>query len=72
MTAIVPKEAALARAIRAAGNQDKLARALGITSGAISQWDRIPLNRVLDVERATGIPRYELRPDFFLPSAMQR
>ena len=56
----------LQRALDAAGTQAALADALGITSGAISQWDKIPLSRVLEVERVTGVPRYVLRPDFFL------
>lgn len=42
-----------------------LARSLGITHGAISQWDQVPAERVLDVERITGISRHELRPDIF-------
>lgn len=42
-----------------------LAKALNITHGAISQWDRVPAERVLDVERETGIPRHELRPDLY-------
>lgn len=42
-----------------------LARALGITHGAISQWDAVPPGRVLAVERHTGISRYVLRPDIY-------
>ena len=45
----------------------ELARGLGITHGAVSQWDQVPMNRVLDVERLTGIPRHELRPDIYPP-----
>jgi DNA-binding transcriptional regulator YdaS (Cro superfamily) len=44
-----------------------LAVALGITPGAISQWDRVPAERVLEVEKATGIPRQVLRPDVYGP-----
>jgi hypothetical protein len=44
-----------------------LAKALddAVSPQAISQWDHVPLARVFDVERATGIPRHLLRPDFF-------
>jgi DNA-binding transcriptional regulator YdaS (Cro superfamily) len=52
-------------AVKAAGSKAKLARALGITRSAISQWNRIPVNRVVEVEQITGIPRNELRPDVF-------
>jgi DNA-binding transcriptional regulator YdaS (Cro superfamily) len=42
-----------------------LAKALGITHGAVNQWRRVPAERVIDVERATGIPREKLRPDLY-------
>lgn len=44
-----------------------LAKALdeAVSPQAISQWDHVPLARVFDVERATGVSRHELRPDFF-------
>ena len=42
----------------------RLARALaGITPQAISQWRQVPAERVLEVERVTGIARESLRPD---------
>lgn len=44
---------------------EKLAQPLGITVSAISQWARVPLKRVADVERITGIARAVLRPDLF-------
>ena len=47
------------------GFRIRLARKLGITHGAIYQWDKVPAGRVLDVERLTGIPRHELRPDIY-------
>ena len=53
------------RAIRAAGSVSELARRVGVQPQAVSQWRRIPADRAADVERATGIPRYELRPDLW-------
>ncbi len=50
------------------GLKVRMAHELGITHGAISQWDRVPAERVLDVERITGISRYELRPDIYGPA----
>lgn len=47
------------------GFRVQLARLLGITHGAIYQWGEVPAQRVLDVERLTGIPRHELRPDLY-------
>ncbi len=45
----------------------RLSRELGITHGAISQWRRVPVERVLDIERITGLPRHVLRPDIYPP-----
>jgi Putative antitoxin of bacterial toxin-antitoxin system, YdaS/YdaT len=47
------------------GTRKKLAVILGVTPGAISQWKRVPAERVLDVERATGVSRHTLRPDIY-------
>lgn len=67
------KSEALDRAKRAAelktglkGNT-ALAKALdgAVSPQAISQWQHAPLGRVFDIERATGVSRHELRPDFF-------
>lgn len=62
---IVFRTQALERALDRAGGVAKLAEALGITSQAISQWRQVPHERVLAVEKITGIPRYELRPDLY-------
>ena len=51
------------------GRKSRLAEALGISPGAITQWDRIPAERVIDIERITGIPRHELRPDLYPEAA---
>ena len=39
--------------------------ALGLSRGAVSQWEQIPIDRVAQVEKLTGVPREILRPDFF-------
>jgi DNA-binding transcriptional regulator YdaS (Cro superfamily) len=63
------KAAALAKAKDAVGGNTGLARAMdgGITPQAVSQWKQVPAERVLDVERATGVARHELRPDLYPP-----
>ncbi len=59
------RDIGLDRAIDAAGSVRALARALGISQPAISSWKRVPADRVIAIELATGIPRAELRPDLF-------
>ena len=59
----------LQAAIRAAGGIGELARRLGISQPSVSNWDRIPAERVLAVEQATGVARALLRPDLFSPPA---
>lgn len=59
------------RAIKAAGGPAELARRISelvgkpISMQAVSQWYRIPVERVKPVESITGIPRHELRPDIY-------
>ena len=43
-----------------------LSEKLGLSRAAVSQWKRVPIERVADVERVTGIPREALRPDIFV------
>lgn len=66
------RDKALERAIEVAGGVAALAGKLGIFSQAVSQWRRVPVKRVLDVERATGVPRHELRPDIYPPEPRER
>jgi len=47
----------------------ELAKRLGLTKGAISHWkNKIPAERVLEIEQITGIHRSRLRPDLFQES----
>lgn len=49
------------------GAKTILARKLGITQEAVSQWKQIPTARAIQIERLTKgkITRHEMRPDFF-------
>lgn len=47
------------------GNMRRLADALKISRAAVSRWNKIPDERVLAVEKVTGVPRRQLRPDLF-------
>jgi TorA maturation chaperone TorD len=55
----------LDEAIRAAGGIGALARKIGISQPSVSNWSRIPAERVLSVEAATGVSRETLRPDLY-------
>jgi TorA maturation chaperone TorD len=55
----------LDEAIRAAGGVGALARKIGIAQPSVSNWSRIPAERVLAVEAATGVNRTALRPDLY-------
>lgn len=54
------------------GSLAAMAKELGITHSAILQWGRIPAERVLEVERITGISRHDLRPDLYPREAPQQ
>jgi TorA maturation chaperone TorD len=59
------RDQGLQEAIRAVGSVTELARRLGISQPSVSSWERVPPERVLSVEAATGIGRDVLRPDLF-------
>jgi DNA-binding transcriptional regulator YdaS (Cro superfamily) len=54
---------------RTEGGQAALARALGVTPQAVSQWVKgtrpVPPRHALAIELATGVSRHDLRPDVF-------
>lgn len=47
------------------GMQAEIARGLGLSRAAITRWQRVPAERVVAVEKITGIPRQLLRPDLW-------
>lgn len=53
------------RAIAVVGTHKQFAEALGISAPSLHVWREVPSKRVLDIERITKIPRYELRPDLY-------
>ena len=58
----------LAKARQAAGGRyADLARLLGITPAAVSQWVKVPYRRALQIEVRTAgrVTRAEMRPDLF-------
>src|SRR5215213_3027419 len=59
------RETGLELAIRAAGGVSELARQLGIAQPSVSNWSKIPAERVAAVETITGIGRAVLRPDLY-------
>jgi TorA maturation chaperone TorD len=63
------REPGLVEAIRAAGGVSELARRLGIAQPSVSNWERVPAERVVSVEEATGVDRVRLRPDLFAARA---
>jgi TorA maturation chaperone TorD len=59
------RDPGLEEAIRAAGGVGALARKIGISQPSVSNWSRVPAERVLLVEAETGIHRTMLRPDLY-------
>lgn len=64
------RDPGLHKAIEVAGGVSELARKLGISQPSVSNWTRIPPERVLSVESLTGISRVELRPDLYGEQSM--
>ena len=64
------REPGLSEAIRAAGGVSELARQIGISQPSVSNWMRVPAERVVSVESVTGVDRAVLRPDLFSGNRM--
>lgn len=60
-----PAGRALEEAIANVGSVSVLAGLIGVTRQAVHAWAAVPAERVLDVETATGVPRWRLRPDLW-------
>lgn len=55
----------LAKAIERAGSREALGRLLGISRQAIWKWHQVPARQIIAIEKATGVPREQLRPDLY-------
>lgn len=46
---------------------DQLAQKLGVQRSAVCKWERrrVPAERVIEIERVTGLHRSQLRPDLY-------
>jgi TorA maturation chaperone TorD len=64
------RDAGLNRAIDAAGGIAQLARKIGIAQPSVSNWSRVPAERVIAIEAATGVSRKQLRPDLYTELAV--
>jgi DNA-binding transcriptional regulator YdaS (Cro superfamily) len=62
-------EIAWAAVCKTRGMVAQIAIELAVNKQAVHQWKIVPLDRVVEVERITGVPRERLRPDYHLPRA---
>jgi len=70
----------LTKALAKIGSNSEVARRLtamgkGITHQAVSSWERkgkLPVERVLDIERLSGVSRHDLRRDIYGPRPRAR
>jgi len=51
----------------AGGHPGALGGKIGISRQAVDNWERVPAERVHDVEEVTGLARSFLRPDIYPP-----
>lgn len=59
------RDPGLVEAIEAVGGVTELARRIGISQPSVTNWERVPAERVIAVEQATGVGRVRLRPDLY-------
>jgi DNA-binding transcriptional regulator YdaS (Cro superfamily) len=59
------RDGGLKAAIKAAGGVRQLADLLKLNRQAVYQWERVPLERILQVEKVTGVARDILRPELY-------
>jgi DNA-binding transcriptional regulator YdaS (Cro superfamily) len=67
-TTPTPKHRAVAEAIRRAGGQSALAKAIGVSQPTVSEWlngkKPVIAEKAPDIEALTGVPAERLHPAF--------
>lgn len=61
----MPRDQPLERVIKKTGGCSALARALGISPAAVSQWPRAPAHWLPRLASLSGVQPQELRPDLY-------
>jgi DNA-binding transcriptional regulator YdaS (Cro superfamily) len=70
---MIKRSSGLRRAVHAAGSYGRLAKLLGIEHRqTVHQWKDVPAERVIQIEKATGVHRAKLRPDLYPPEKKRR
>jgi len=64
-------DAGLKAAVAAVGTRYRLSKMIGVTPSSVLKWKTIPIGRLADVERVTGLPREALRPDLYQRGRMR-
>lgn len=59
------RDPGLSEAILAAGGVSELVHLVGISQPSVSNWIRVPAERVVSIEAVTGVDRTVLRPDLY-------
>jgi DNA-binding transcriptional regulator YdaS (Cro superfamily) len=58
----------VAEIIEQGGGCTQVARKLNLPLQTVHSWglrNKVPAERVLEIERATGVPRHDIRPDIY-------
>jgi pyruvate kinase len=63
------RDPVLTQAFERRGAVTRVAKALGISTAAVSTWRKVPKSRVPAVAEVLGVPPHDLRPDLYDPPA---
>ena len=62
------RDQCLDRLMQIRGATKRVADGLGISTAAVSQWERVPRDRVAQVAAILGVSPADLRPDLYRAS----